>query len=135
MDQHMKTAKEIITRPDAPMIRNLRRGSVTEALEALQGQGLDALVAELLQDRSARTAASSNRSLLKTWGIFHDEAFKNSDLPLPVLPITVRSLVVIGALFKKGGDRSYPNYVSAIRGKHIEARHEWASCYITPLHG
>ena len=125
MKSNAHVAKSIITRSDAPVVRNLRRGSVTEALEALRGQGLETLVTELLQDRNARSSVASNRSLLKTWSLFHDEAFRDADPPLPLLPITVRSLVVIGALFKKGGYRSYPNYVSAIRGKHIEARYEW----------
>ena len=39
---------------------------------------------------------------------------------IDVLPITVQSLVVIGALIKRGGYRSFPNYVSAFKADPTE---------------
>ena len=67
----------------------------------------------------------ANQPLLTTWQHFHHEAFGHERPPLPLLPITVCILVMIGALFEAGGYRSYPNYVSNINGKRIEAGHEW----------
>ena len=40
-------------------------------------------------------------------------------------PVTIRSLVLTGALFKKGGYRSNSNYLSAIKAAHIEAGYDW----------
>ena len=47
----------------------------------------------------------SHISQLNTWTHFHHEAFGHQRPPLPLLPITVRSLVMIGALLKAGDIR------------------------------
>ena len=96
-----------------------------EALASLEAMGAFALVDALLQDRYSKSAAASNLSLLRTWRQFHLQVSGHVLHPLPLLPMTVRVLVMIGALFKAGGYRSYPNYVSAMRSKHLEAGHEW----------
>ena len=43
----------------------------------------------------------------------------------PVIPLTPRSLVATGSLFKKGGYRSFANYISAMKGRHIEEGFLW----------
>ena len=106
-------------------MRYLRRGTCTEALAALEVEGVSVVVDALLQDRYTRSAAASNASLLKTWERFHFQAFRHEHPQVPLLPLTVRCLVMIGALFKAGGYRSYPNYVSIIRGLHVEAGYDW----------
>ena len=113
------------TRSDVPVVRNLRRGTITEALAALKDLGVDALVESLVHDRYAITSTASQASLLRTWERFHREAFKTSSTMPPMLPITPAALVVIVALFKGGGYRSYPNYSSAAKGAHIQAGHVW----------
>ena len=117
-------ADPVAARYDEPTVRHVRRGTTIAALAALGAMGATALVDALHEDRYPKMATLSNLSLLKTWKHFHDEAFGHERPPLPLLPITVRILVMIGALFKAGGYRSYPNYVSSIRSKHIEAGRE-----------
>ena len=108
-----------------PVIRYSQRGTTIDAMAALEARGVQVLVHELIRDRYSKGATLSNLSLLKTWQLFHHEAFAHEVPPLPVLPITVRKLVIIGSMFKVGGYRSYANYVSIIRSKHLEAGHLW----------
>ena len=122
---HCKSAptvkKHCTTRPDAPAVRNVRRGSASNAISSLHTEGEPALVEELMQDRNANSSQAPIASMVSTWHRFHHEAFDTPAAVSPVLPVTIRSLVVVGALFKKGGYRSFDNYVSAIKGQHIEA--------------
>ena len=62
---------------------------------------------------------------MNTWRKFHALAYQQSSVPVPMIPIIVRSLVLTGGLFKKGGYRSYPNYLSAIKAVHVEANRQW----------
>ena len=112
-------------RHDVPTVRYSRRGTTAEALHSLRSNGAKTLVAALVKDRYSTGATLSNLSLLRTWRLFHHEAFSHESPPLPVLPITVRKLVMIGALFKVGGYRSYTNYASIIRSQHLEEGHLW----------
>ena len=92
-----------ITRSDAPVVRNVRRGSVSEAISSLHSAGEPALVDDLIRDRTARSSYASAASLLNTRHRFHQEAFDTPAATSPVLPVTIRSLVVIGAIFKRKG--------------------------------
>ena len=114
-----------IARKDEPLVRHLRRGTTADALAALVEKGASALVDALLEDRYAKGTAAANSSFLKTWQQFHQEAFAHAHPPVPLLPITARILVMVGSLFKAGGYRSYPNHISIMRTKHIEAGHDW----------
>ena len=115
----------VFTRSDAPVIRHARRGSVAVATDALQHVGLGSLIGDLMEDRMAKTATGPNASLLKTWTRFHHMAFEGETVETPVLPITPCSLVATGSLFKKGGYRSFANYISAMKGRHIEEGFLW----------
>ena len=79
---------------------------------------------ELLQDRIARSGVASAASLLGTWHRFQREAFGDASLASDTLPVIVRSIVTIG-IFKRGGYRSFANYISAIKAEHIEAGYNW----------
>ena len=107
------------------MVRNVRRGSSAEALQAFLDVRAEALVEELFQDRIAKSGIASAASLINTWTHFHHTAFASEDPPIPVLPVTPRSLVIIGSIFERGGYRSFPNYVPAAKSAHIEANYEW----------
>ena len=107
------------------MVRNVRSESLVNVALALQHEGAEALVEELLQDRVARSGVAPAASLLNTWRAFHDLTFNQASPPIPMIPVTVRSLVLTGALFKRGGYRSYSNYLSAIKAVHVEAGYEW----------
>ena len=99
-------AAAIPNRRDAPVIRNVRRGSASDAALALQHLGSEAIVEELLLDRVARSGVAPAASVLNTWQKFRDLAFQQSSEPVPMIPATVRSLVLTRVLFKKGGYRS-----------------------------
>ena len=121
-------------RCDEPVVRHVRRGATTDALASLKAKGGTAIVVVLFQVRYSNSAAASNASLFKTWQYSHEQAFGHEYPPLPLLPITARILVMVGALFLAGGYRSYPNYVSIPRGRHLDADYEWDRCYnIRPL--
>ena len=115
----------VFTRSDAPVIRHARRGSVAVAADALQQVGVGSLIGDLMEDRMAKTTTGPNASLLKTWTRFHHLAFEGETVETPVLPMTPRSVVATGSLFKKGGYRSFANYVSAMKGRHIEEGFIW----------
>ena len=117
------------TRSDAPAIRNVRRGSASEAISSLRSEGETALVDDLIRDRNARSSTASRASLSSTWHRFHLEAFGTSAADPPVLPVTTRSIVVVGTLFKRGGYRSFENYISAIKAEHIEADFGWTQLH------
>ena len=63
------------TRSDAPVVRNVRRGSASEAISSLHSAGETALVDDLIRDRTAKSSYASAASLLSTWHRFHHEAF------------------------------------------------------------
>ena len=88
------------------------------------------MVGALLEDRYAKGTTAANASILKTWQHCHHEAFDHVHPPLPLLPITVPILVMVGALLKAGVYRSYPNYISIMHIKHIEAGHEWCQLLV-----
>ena len=87
------------------------------------------MVEELIKDRIAKSSYASAASLLSTWHRFHHEAFDTPAAVSSVLPVTIRSIIVVGALFKRGGYRSFENYASAIKGEHIEAGFGWTRAY------
>ena len=39
---------------------------------------------------------------------------------VPVLPLTEEKILALAAMFKRGGSRSWPNYVTVMKDKHIE---------------
>jgi hypothetical protein len=115
----------IPSRSDAPVVRNLRRGTVADAAAAVASIGMTVLVAALVADRVAPSGIGSSASLLKTWTSFHTLAFADAGVSVPLLPITAVILQAVGALFKSGGYRSFANYLSAAKAMHIEAGYEW----------
>lgn len=58
-------------------------------------------------------------------GVFSSGSFWGGLPTIDVLPITVQIILVIGAIFKHGGYRSFANYMAAIKGEHIESGRQW----------
>jgi hypothetical protein len=112
-------------RSDAPLVRNVRRGSFINAADALASAGAELLVDELVQDRHARSSKAAIASWLNTWRKFHVLAFRDCSPAVPLYPITPATLISVAALFKAGGYRGFPNYLSAAKGAHIEAGFVW----------
>ena len=57
---------------------------------------------ELIKDRIAKSSYASAASLLSTLHRFHHETFDAPAAVSSVLPVTIRSIIVVGALFKRG---------------------------------
>ena len=110
-------------RSDEPVCRNLRRGSASGAIDSFRRLGAAALEAELRKDRVANSNVGPAASLAATWTTFHIEAFGDD---VPMLPLTVDIIVGMGSLFKSGGYRSFPNYLSDAYAAHVEAGHDWS---------
>ena len=100
------TEPNTITRPDAPVVRNVRRVRLRCTLGP--ARGLKVVEAELRQDRVAKSAIPSQETWISTWRRFHYEAFELEVPAVPMLPVTGQSMVAIGSIFKKGGYRSFP---------------------------
>jgi hypothetical protein len=83
------------------------------------------MIEDLVRDRHARSSTAAITSWLNTWRRFHALAFKDASPVVPFLPVTPRSMVHIAALFKSGGYRAFPNYLSAIKSAHVDAGYEW----------
>ena len=110
------------TRADAPIVRNCKRGSTSDASSALADRGIDELISGLRQDKVARTSVGPAVSMWRTWQQYHRETLG----PLvPVLPITPIIVITVGAMFKAGKYRSFQNYASAAKNAHVEAGHDW----------
>ena len=118
-------------RADAPRVRNLVRGTTADALAARKSLGIEQIIDDLDSDRYAASSASSNKSHVKTWSLFHFEVFRGVNPIPPVFPITVRSLIGVASLFKAGGYRSYPNYQSAARTSTSRPATTGPCCSIT----
>jgi hypothetical protein len=112
-------------RADAPIVRNVRRGSFLMAADSLATNGAGTLIDELVRDRHARSSTASINSWLSTWSRFHRLAFGDCVPPVPLYPVTPCTLVHIASLFKSGGYRGFPNYLSAAKSAHIEAGFAW----------
>ena len=87
-----------VRRRDTPAVNITRRGGAEVAVRGLASDGLDALVAQLSEERYARSSTAPRLSLLRTWSRFHQAAFGVRPDSLPVYPITTRSRVSVAAL-------------------------------------
>jgi hypothetical protein len=115
-------------RADFTEVRNVIRGGRQSAMASSSSMVGD-MVALLRRDRESASGRGARGSLLSTWRGFHSNARQVSGILLPedIVPVTVLGLEVIAAYFKRGGYRSYPNYLSAIRSLHIESGHPWTA--------
>ena len=81
---HCKSAPTLqkpssFTRPDAPIIRNVRQGSASEAISSFRLEGEPAFVDELIRDRSANSSQAPAASMLSTLHRFHHEVLDTPD--------------------------------------------------------
>lgn len=111
-----------VVRRDAPVIRHSRRGSAEKAASALQCKGLASLEADLIQDKVAKSSIQPTTTAWKTWKRMHRRALQNRNY----LPLTPSGFVAIGALFKAGDYRSFPNYASVAKARHLEYGYRWS---------
>ena len=111
-------------RSGAPLLRPSTRGDRGVALSSAstattRKQALDGLLAAM----SARSAASSQESMIKTWTSFHMAWFGPS---VEVLPLVPAKVFAVCAMFRAGGYRSVENYLSRIKDLHVEEGFDWS---------
>ena len=116
----MPTTGRPPTRTDAPVLHTTRRGSRAKAAAAVRSADPEALVQALIDDRYAASGSASVASLVRGWERFHHLAHQHLHDPPAVYPVTADSLIRVGSLFKKGGYRSFANYLSAAKTCHVE---------------
>ncbi len=76
-------------------------------------------------DGDAMSSVAAKAACLDTLLMFYLFAFAASEHSVPLLPITPHTLVHVASLFKVGGYRGFPNYMSAVKALHIESGHVW----------
>ena len=115
-------------RPDFAVLRNSRRGGYAAALELADSVGMDSLAQDLRRDREAASGRGGRDILIGTWSKFHAEARSRpgGEGLGPLFPLTSLGMMAVASLFKAGGYRSFANYLSAVKGKHIEEGHYWS---------
>ena len=89
---------------------------------------MQSLVNDLQRDREAASGQGVRSSHLATWTKFHHHALgedATADGRTPVLPLTPDNIVLVAALFKAGDYRSYSNYLSDMKGYHLDEGHTW----------
>jgi hypothetical protein len=113
-------------RHDFAEVRNVVRGGRQSAL-ADSSSMVEGMVALLRRDRESASGRGARASLLNTWRGFHLNAREVSGCALgeDIIPVTALGLEIVAAYFKRGGYRSFPNYLSAIKSVHVEAGHSW----------
>ena len=114
------TVERMPNRADAPVLHPTRRGSRAKATAAIRDSDPDRLVHELIVDRHAASGASTAASLLRGWEHYHVLSHRHLADPPGTYPVTADSIIRVGSLFKKAGYRSFPNYLSAAKARHIE---------------
>ena len=69
------------------------------------------------RDVRSINSAGPLSSYVKTWEGFHCKIFGDS---VDIVPLTHEKIFKIGAVFKARGDRSFNNYVEAVKGNSFE---------------
>ena len=117
--QHISSISQ--RRNDDPVLQRSAQGSV--ALEAAESpQALHDALSDLQKDFFAASGREPRLALRKTWIRFHTSWFGEHHPPVPVTPL---SLTVVAALFKHGGYRSWPNYLSIAKQETIACGGTW----------
>ena len=115
-------------RSDMAIIKHARRGGVTPAIQAGLTVGMQSLVDDLQRDREAASGQGVRASHLATWTKFHNHALGFDAAAAgrtPVFPLTPDNIVLVAALLKAGDYRSYANYLSDMKGYHLDYGHAW----------
>jgi hypothetical protein len=83
-----------------------------------------ALRQALLRDVVVPGTARAKASSWATWQYYHQRWHGTDE---PTLPLTPTKIEAVAAQMKAQGYRSFPNFLSAVREKHVDAGHIWTS--------
>ena len=119
-------------RPGAPVISAPTRGKRSAASSELDDLSRERARSSYERDTKASSAWAPSCSLVKTWEHFHDKWFSvghssGSSCTTPTLPLTIEAIIGVVSQMKSLGYRSVPNYLSAIKDRHIAAGFPWTS--------
>ena len=106
-------------RKDAPVLNLSSRADRGAALAAATDK--DAALTEYEAVEFAQGSAAAQLSCWKTWCEFHSEWFRDDTF----LPITPEKIKCISAMARRGNYRSWPNYLSQAKLRHIRAGFMW----------
>ena len=116
-EMEMQLGRGYEKRPDQPVVKKFKRGSMDLALSAAT---TDASKREALDDLRANFFSKSNdepREIQwKRWLQFHGAWFGPR---APPLPLSVVKVEAIASMFRKGKYRSYHNYIGRARDEHV----------------
>ena len=105
-------------RRDHPEVRAVRRGNKRLAMDAAENEETKrAALSELEKNFYSKGSDSQRSSAWATWTDFHAGWFKDECF----LPLTAVIIYAVAAMFRKGGYRSFKNYLDIAMGRHIDA--------------
>lgn len=111
----------VAPRHDAPVCnysRKARRLDLGHWTPAFKAEALQAL----RRDYTASSAQGPNASVLRTWESMHHRMMGHG---IPVYPLTVDKITQVAAAFKICGYRSFSNYLSKAKERHVQMYGEW----------
>ena len=111
------SGKESSVAPVAPAKRSTKLGKALEV--ASDPDLMERALQDLEKDKFAATCSSSRDNWWRTWCRLHDAAALGGD----AVPLTVRSINHVAALFKAAGFVSYSNYAHCAKSEHIATMH------------
>ena len=80
------------------------------------------LVDRVNSSRHAASAQGPRDSLLNTWCKILEQWHGER---VPVVPVQPEDIIIVGAVMRDKGYRSFPNYVSRVKEMHIRAGFDW----------
>ena len=114
-------------RTDAPVLRlGVQAADKKEGKPSDAVTDLEAALATYEADKYAATSAGPRSTVERTWLDYHAKVHRlDNSVGQAAFPVTVRSFKAIAALMKLDGYRSFGNYASWAKGRHIEKGYDW----------
>ena len=111
-------------RKDMPVVRNVSKASASTVADVAMVPSLKRqALADLDRDMYASTSRAPRDALLQTWDKFHLMWYGPG---VPSIPLDEAKLLHVSSLFKAGGYKSFRNYLSRIKERHIMEGHQWS---------
>ena len=108
---------------DAPVLVPTRRACKAKALSVVMSAASKAeALRALTADVSAASSSTTLDSMLATWTLFHKSWFGSDSDPFP---LTCDRIAAVSSMFKAGVYRSFANYMSRAKDRHVELYKSW----------
>jgi hypothetical protein len=106
----------------APVLYNKVRG--TFPADPMTDDERSRITAELEADVTVAETRRVRESNWRTWIAYHGRWFGSC---IPTLPLTPSAIFAVAAQMKSRGYRSYPNYLSAAKERHLDGGFTWTA--------